>query len=252
LKVRVKHVLAIVVLIPLSILALSAWLYGGDSVAKLFTLFPLLLVSVLFVKPLNKPSVLRFRVLANLLGAILPLASLFLPYSFLGGDPWYPLGPGAISSGVPQLIMLGCLLTFFSRFGGIVTVAGLLDWSSTRPIFFCSANGCPPYILGPGYWLAWAGALVSLLGRSFVVTLPRSVEGRKLLGSIMFPVGLIVAISGVLLPFASYTNFGPEVVLSPVFFVTGFLLSGVGLNLFFRLESTTISRIRRALQKPVW
>ena len=58
--------------------------------AGLFVFFPLLLISLLFVKPLNKPSVMRFRGLANLLGGILPLASLFLPYLFLGDYPWYP------------------------------------------------------------------------------------------------------------------------------------------------------------------
>jgi hypothetical protein len=30
------------------------------------------------------------------------------------------------------------------------------------------------------------------------------------------------------------------------------LLSGAGLILFFKLGSTTIGRIRRALQKPLW
>jgi hypothetical protein len=249
LKVLVEHVLAIVILIPLSVFALPAWVTGRDPVAKLFTLFPVLLVLLLFVKPLNKPSDLRFRSLANLLGGSLPLASLFLPYSFLGGDPWYPLGPGPISWGVPQLILLGCLLTFFSRFGGIVIVAGLSAWSST-PIF-CQANGCPPYVLGPGYWLAWAGAIISLLGRSWIA-LPKSVEGRKLLGSITFPVGLILTILGFPLLYAGFDSFGPNLVLTSVLIVAGFVLSGAGLNLYFRPESTSLSRVRRALQKPLW
>ena len=248
-KVLVKHILAIVILIPLSVLALSAWLIGGDPIAKLFTLFPLLLVSVLFIEPLNKQSVLRFRGVANLLGGALPLASLFLPYLFVGSSPWFPLESGAVSFGVPQLIVVGSILTFFSRFGVLVTVAGLWDGSSI-PIF-CSAFGCPPITTGSGYWLAWAGAVVSLLGRSWVMALPRSVEGRKLLGSIMFPVGLVVAILGGLLPFASYDSFGPYFVLTPVFIVSGFSLAGAGLNLYFGLESTTINRIRRALQKPL-
>ena len=92
---------------------------------------------------------------------------------------------------------------------------------------------------------------MSLLGRSWVMSLPRSVEGRKLLGSILFPVGLVVAILGGLLPFASYDSFGPEFVLTPVFIVTGFLLAGAGLNLYFGSESSTMNRIRRALQKPL-
>lgn len=237
------------ILLPFLVLAFPAWLIGRDPVAKLFTLFPLLLVSLLFFKPLNKPSVARFRGIANLLGGSLPLGSLFLPYSFLGGYPWFPLGPGPVSWGVPQLILLGCVLTFFSRFGAIATVAGLADWSST-PIF-CGANGCPPYVFGSGYWLAWAGVIVSLLGRSWIA-LPKSVEGRKLLGSITFPVGLVLAILGVLLLSAGFDQFGPALVISSVLIVAGFTLVGAGLNLYFRLESTTLSWIRSALQKPLW
>ena len=236
------------ILIPLSVLALSAWLIGGDPVAKLFTLFPLLLVSLIFVKPLNTPSVLRFRGLANLLGGSLPLASLFLPYLFLGSYPWYPLGSDAVSQGVPQLIVVGSILTFFSRFGVLVTIVGLWDGSSVVipcPIFGCSLT------LGPGYWLGLTGAAMSLLGHSWIAV-PKSVEGRKLLGSIMLPVGLIVAILGVLLPYDWFNEFGPTSIRSLAFVFTGFLLSGAGLNLFFRLESTSISRIRRVLQKPVW
>ena len=216
--------------------------------AGLFVLFPLLLVSLLFVKPLNKPSVMRFRGLANLLGGILPLASLFLPYLFLGDYPWYPLNSYAVSQGVPQLIVVGSILTLFSRFGVLVTVAGLWDGSSV--VIPCPAFGCH-FTLGPGYWLGLTGATLSLLGRSWIV-LPKSVEGRKVLGSIMFPAGVILAILGVLLPYDLFNEFGPTVVRSPVFIFTGFLLSGTGLNLLFRRESTTISRIRRALQKPLW
>src|SRR5207245_4522691 len=93
--------------------------------AGLFVLFPLLLVLLLFVKPLNKPSVMRFRGRANLFGGILPLASLFLPYLFLGDYPWYPLDSYSVSQGVPQLIVVGSSLTLFSRCGVLVTVDGV-------------------------------------------------------------------------------------------------------------------------------
>jgi len=95
------------------------------------------------------------------------------------------------------------------------------------------------------------GATLSLLGRSWTV-LPKSIKGRKALGSIMFPAGAILAILGVLLPYDLFNEFGPTAVRAPVFIFTGFLLSGLGLSLLFTLESTTISRIRRALQKPLW
>jgi hypothetical protein len=243
LKLLVKHVLELAILIPLFVLVASVWITGEG----LFLIFPVLLVSLLFISPLNRPPVLRFRSLGNLLGGALPLTSLFLPYSFLGGYPWYPLDPGPISWGVPELVLLGCLLSFLSRFGSIVTVAGILAWSGP---FSCPANGCPPYVLGPGYWLAWAGAIASLFGRSWIF-LPKSVEGRKLLGSLIFPTGLVLVIWGILLSYAWYETSVPVFVLTPVLVVTGLVLGGAGLSLYFKLESTTMGRIRRALQKPL-
>ena len=237
------------ILIPLSVLALSAWLIGGDPIAKLFTLFPLLLVSVLFIEPLNKQSVLRFRGVANLLGGALPLASLFLPYLFVGSSPWFPLESSEVSFGVPQLIVVGSILTFFSRFGVLVTVAGLWDGSSI-PIF-CPAFGCPPLTFGPGYWLGWAGASVSLLGRSWML-LPKSAENQKLVGATLFSAGVIVAILAGLSTSTWLYSFGRSFLLGTVFIASGFLLSGAGLILFLGLQSTTLARIRRALQKPLW
>jgi hypothetical protein len=43
LKVLVKHVVAIAILIPLSVLALPAWFTDSDPVPKLVSLFPVLL-----------------------------------------------------------------------------------------------------------------------------------------------------------------------------------------------------------------
>jgi hypothetical protein len=249
LRVLVKHVLVGAIAISFSVLDAPLWLAGGDFRGRLFLLYSLLLVSFIFVGPLNKPRLLRFRSLANLLGGILPLASLFLPYAYLGSEPWYLLGPSAVSHGEPHVIIVGSILTFFSSFGMLVTIAGV--WNGTYVPTFCPAFACPPLTLGPGYWLGWAGATVSLLGRSWI-PLPKSVEGRKIAGSILFPVGLIIAILGGLFASSSFNNLGQTSLLVPVFTIMGFLLTGVGLGLFFRLESTTLARIRRALQKPVW
>ena len=247
--VRVKHVIAGAVAISFSVLDAPLWLTDGDFRGRLFYLFFLLLVLFPFVEPFNKPSVLRYRSLANMLGGVLSLGSLFLPYSFSGGDPSYPLGYSGVSQGVPQLVVVGSIITFFSGFGMLVTVAGL--WEGSSPHYLCSAFGCPPVTLGPGYWLGWTGAIISLVGRSWI-PLPKSVNGRKLVGSILFPVGIIVVIFGGLFASAWFANSGEPFLLSTVFIIPGFLLSGAGLNLFFRPESTTMSRIRRALQKPLW
>jgi len=68
----------------------------------------------------------------------------------------------------------------------------------------------------------------------------------------MFSMGLILAIMGVLFLYAGFDQFGAALVIRSVLVVAGLLMVGAGLNLFFQLESTIITRIRRALQKPLW
>jgi hypothetical protein len=64
--------------------------------------------------------------------------------------------------------------------------------------------------------------------------------------------GLILAILGFLFLYAGFDSFGPNLILTLVLVVAGSMLSGAGLNLYFRPETTTLSRVRRALQKPLW
>jgi hypothetical protein len=250
LKILVKHVLALAILIPLYVFSLPDLLWPGDIEAKLFELFPVLLVSLVFVDQLRKP-IAGFRVLGNFLGGCLPMVSLFLPYSFSGGYPQSPFDSWAVSQGIPHLIVVGSLLTFFTRFRSVLTFAGLLEAYSNHPRYFCSALGCPLYVTGPGFWVAWAGVFVSLLGYSLIVY-PKNAEGRKLLGSILLPVGLIVAISGGVFTSVWFNSSGPAIILTLILIVSGLLISGAGLTLFLGFKSTIMTKIRRVLQKPLW
>jgi len=246
----VTHLVAVVLTAITLVLDWSIGIYGRTPVAISFTIFPLLLLWTFFVTPLNKPRVVQLRPIANAVGGILPIASLFLPYSYLGDTPWYPFGPGGISQGVPQLIIVGSILTFLSNFGSLVVLGGLAEWSTQ--IFFGPAcfNPCFSPVLAVGYWLAWCGSMLSLLGKSWTV-LPITREGQKLLGLIMFPTGLISIILGFVLATSYAVEFGPIYSLVFVLNPLGFLLMGAGLSLFFGLNSTTLARFRKALQKPV-
>ncbi len=247
-RVRVKHVIAAAIAVSFSVLDAPLWTSGGDFRGQLFLVYFLTLVSFPFVGPLNSPRVLRFRTIANLLGGVMPLASLFLPYAYFGNDPWYLLGSGVISPGT-QAIIIGSILTFFSGFGMLVTITGV--WTGIYIQFFCSALGCPPLTFGLGYWLGWAGATVSLLGLSWM-PLPKSAENKKLVGATLFSAGVIGAIFAGLFTSSWFYYFGESFLLGTIFIASGFLLSGVGLIMFLGLQSTTIARIRRALQKPLW
>ena len=247
-KILVKHVIALVVAVSFSVLDALLWTSSGDFRGQFFLVCFLLLVLFPFVGPLNGPRVLRFRSIANLLGGVLPLASLFLPYAYFGSDPWYLLGSGTIFSGT-QAIIIGSILTLFSGFGTLVTIPGV--WTAAFIQFFCTASGCPPLTFGPGYWLGWAGATVSLLGRSWM-PLPKSAENQKLVGATVFSAGVIVTIFAVLFTSSWFNYFGESFLLGTVFIASGFLIGGVGLIMFLGLKSTTLARIRRALQKPLW
>ena len=248
LKVRVKHAIAIAVAVSFSVLDAPLWTSSVDFRGQLFLAYFLILILFPFVGPLNSLRVLRFRSIANLLGGVLPLASLFLPYAYFGNDPWYLLGSGAISPGT-QAIIIGSILTLFSGFGMLVTIPGV--WTAAFIQFFCTFSGCPPISFGPGYWLGWAGATVSLVGRSWM-PLPKSAENKKRVGATAFSAGVIITISAGLFTSSWFSYLGESFLLGTVFIASGFLLSGIGLILFLGLKSTTLGRIRRALQKPLW
>jgi len=82
--------------------------------------------------------------------------------------------------------------------------------------------------------------------------LPTSAENQKLVGATLFSTGLIVAILAGLSTSTWFYSFGGSFLLGTVFIASGFLLSGAGLILFLGLQSTTLARLRRALQKPLW
>jgi len=82
--------------------------------------------------------------------------------------------------------------------------------------------------------------------------LPKSAENQKLVGATLFSAGVIVAILAGLSTSTWLYSFGRSFLLGTVFIASGFLLSGAGLILFLGLQSTTLARIRRALQKPLW
>ena len=236
------------VAVSFSFLDALFWTSSGDFRGQFFLVCFLLLVLFPFVGPLNSRRVLRFRGIANVLGGVVPLASVLLPYAYRGNGPWYLFGSGVISPGT-QAIIIGSIVTLFSGFGMLVTIPGV--WTATFTQFFCTASGCPPITFGPGYWLGWAGATVSLVGRSWM-PLPNSAENRKLVGATVFSGGVIVAILAVLFTSSWFNYLGESFLLGTVFIASGFLIGGVGLIMFLGLQSTTLGRIRRALQKPLW
>jgi hypothetical protein len=128
-------------------------------------------VQRLFVHLCNSNSVaglkqLLSRPLLNLIGGILTLGSLLLPWTIIRGS--YPVSvfqPNEFVWFVPWMILAGGLASIFSRYGGLVTVTGLILYFVSPPLYFLSTIGSPaPNSLGIGFWLAVIGAGSSIVG----------------------------------------------------------------------------------------
>ena len=109
---------------------------------------------------MGQKRLLVVRSLLNVVGGILTFSSIALPWLLVNGNPLY-----AVQLGMFPFLLIGGTISLFSRYGGLLTLAGNLVFSIGGVTFNCPAGGC--YIVsGPGGWLAWAGAAVSLAGRS--------------------------------------------------------------------------------------
>ena len=113
------------------------------------------------------------RQLFNIIGGILTLTSTVLPWRILDGIPrsifevWnFGFGLALI---IPFLILSGACLSVLSRYSGAVTIMGTIVYVASLPgEIGLGSNATPPASsFGVGYWTVWAGAIISLMGRSW-------------------------------------------------------------------------------------
>jgi len=113
------------------------------------------------------------RRLFNIIGGILTLASTVLPWRILNGafysvfEVWsFGFGLALI---IPFLIMFGACFSVLSRYGGALTLVGTVSYVASLPEEIgLGSNATPPdSSFGVGYWTVWAGAIISLMGRSW-------------------------------------------------------------------------------------
>ena len=162
---------------PVAGFVLWLWVQGLDIGARITFLYTLLLLAVSLFDWKGQIRAPFNRAAIGWAGGVMMIASIFLPWRGVSLDLESSLlDPGSISWFVPQLIAIGGILSIASRFGGLVTMAGVWDFLSI-PIF-CPANGCPTVLLGPGFGLALAGIGVSLLGKPLNLPLQLRLHGR--------------------------------------------------------------------------
>jgi len=139
--------------------------------------------------------------LFNISGGSLTLIYLLFPWLIIDQGP----GISIFSSAnllwiVPWLVLAGAILSFLTRYGGLLTTLGVTIAGMYSPgphsSFFPIA-----YSFEPGFWLAWVGGIVSLLGvssnhKALRFRLPRLIRW------VLPPLGTLLAVFGGLLVYA--------------------------------------------------
>lgn len=169
-------------LTPLSPFIPFLWIDFGSPAIKLTIIYGVGLLAVSFCatrlsKQHRGKDLSIVSNMSNLMGGGFTLVSLALPYSIIyGAFPQliaWQLANAEIGVTV-QLIIAGGVITLFSRYGTILTVAGLFRFTFTPFLYDRTLIlGSPYFALGGGFWLAWAGTVISLAGRSWTLPFPR-------------------------------------------------------------------------------
>src|SRR5258708_5410458 len=102
-------------------------------------------------------KLMLIRRLLNLVGGILTLGSIAIPWAVVGGNITVSVfQPNAFVWFVPWMILAGGTTSMVSRYGGLLTIAALVSYSVSPPIYFLSTGGpAITSVFGIGFWLAW-------------------------------------------------------------------------------------------------
>lgn len=129
-------------------------------------------------------------------------------------------------------ILAGAILSYLSRFGGVMTLFGLLAFSG-EPY---TSYGY--FRVGEGILIALAGAFLTLIGSRW--SLPRIlIKGREIVGGILYSVGFIIVLTITIGLFVygglAFVATGELVVQTPLLLV-GIFMTGIGLRMFLSSE----------------
>jgi len=123
--------------------------------------------------------------------------------------------------------LAGAILSFLSRFGGAMTLVGLIGFMGEPYISYRLAYP------GFGVLVAFAGAILTLAGVRW--SIPSGIaKGREIIGGVLYSVGFLIILTLVISSFVygglSATGSSQLIVGAPLL-VVGIFMTGLGLNL---------------------
>ena len=169
----------------------------------------------------------RSRVFFNILGGSLTLLSVQLPWMIYGGSAIRLQSNGFLAIAL-YWSLAGAVLSFLSRYGGVMTLVGILGFLGEPYVLAGSATA------GLGVLAAFGGAMFTFAGVRW--SLPQFLlKRREIAGGLLYTVGFLIVLtlivgSGIPSGFVA-SGTSQLVVMSPLLLV-GALMTAVGLKLF--------------------
>jgi len=171
------------------------------------------------------------RFFFNILGASLTLLSVQLPWMVYGVYPVSVQSSGLYAVAFYWLLA-GAILSFLSRFGGVVTFVGIIAFAGQPYASFGFARP------GLGVFLALVGAILTLAGVRW--SIPSGlVKGREIMGGVLYSVGFLIILTIVVrsIVYGGLFSAGSsQLVVSAPLLLVGAVMTGLGLKLFLSPE----------------
>jgi len=129
-------------------------------------------------------------------------------------------------------LLAGAILSFLSRYGGAMTLVGMVAFMG-QP--FSSFGFARP---GLGVWLALAGAIFTFAGITWSIP-PLLMRRREVIGGLFYSIGFLIVLT---LVFSSFLYGGlfsaslSQLVVAAPLLLVGILMTGLGLKLFLSPE----------------
>lgn len=171
------------------------------------------------------------RIFFNILGGSLTLLSVQLPWITI--YRMYPISvqPDGLYAVAFYWALAGAILSFLSKFGGVMTFVGIIAFFAEPYVSFGSVNP------GFGILLAFGGAIFTFAGVRW--SIPQILmKRREMIGGLLYSVGFLIILTLIISSeFGGVFTFGASqlIVAAPLLLVGAFM-TGLGLKLFLSPE----------------
>lgn len=172
------------------------------------------------------------RIFFNILGGSLTLLAVQLLWVTIYGTYSVPILSYGVYSVVLFWVLAGAILSFLTRYGGAMTLMGIVALGGEPYSSFGSARP------GFGALLAFFGALLTFAGVRW--SIPRFLmRRREIVGGVLYSIGFLIILTLIISSgfYGSFLSSGAsQLIASAPLLLVGIFMTGLGLKLFLSPE----------------